>query len=349
MRDTSNTVVPSISQVIHGFSDAPWQYDYFSVMRRLEASASNMPRWGLALLPSAESVRVGQEPSMIFAPAGISKIEGANDRSPPKIRQRFFGYIGPNGPLPSHLSEFIQERALNYADPTWLAFLDGFTHRFALHFYRAWAQARPAVALDRPAEDCFKNQVGALIGVGTNARQNRDEINDDARLHFSGHLIRQIRSTESLQSVLQAYFSATVAVEQWAGRWMTLPHTETSRLGLGQVSRSLGRGAVLGTAIWDRQHYIRVCIGPLTLAQHKTFLPNGTAPPVLRAWMRQLLGDEFDWEAQLVLCSNEVPHSRLGAQLGNSPRLGWTSWIGLQPRKHNATDVRLASSTHSKS
>ena len=197
VRDTVNSVAARVGMVVAGCADAPWQYDYFAIMRRLEATAMSTPRWGTALLPSAEPIRVGQEPSMIFAPAGVSRFDKATANSPPRLRQRFFGYIGPNGPLPTHLSEFIQERALNHADPTWLAFLDGFTHRFALHFYRAWAQARPAVSLDRPHQDKFRDQIGALVGIGTAQRQKRDAVHDDARLHFSGMLVRQIRSAES--------------------------------------------------------------------------------------------------------------------------------------------------------
>ena len=126
-------------------SAEPWAFDYFALMRRLETLAQPAPRWGRALLPSAEPVRVGQAPSLSFAPASFSRFEPATATSPPRLRQHFFGYIGPNGPLPVHLSDFIRERAINHGDPTWLAFLDTFSHRFALHFYRAWAQARPAV------------------------------------------------------------------------------------------------------------------------------------------------------------------------------------------------------------
>ena len=343
MWGSADSVAASVGLVIRGWADEPWRYDYFAIMRRLEATALSAPRWGTALLPSAEPIRVGQEPSMIFAPAGVSRFEVATSHSPPRLRQRFFGYIGPNGPLPTHLSEFIQERALNYADPTWLAFLDGFTHRFALHFYRAWAQARPAVSLDRPHQDKFRNQIGALVGIGTATRQKRDAVHDDARLHFSGLLVRQIRSAESLQFVIRTYFGVTARLEPWTGRWMRLPEAETTRLGRGGVSRALGLGAVLGKSVWDRQHQVRLVLGPLTLEQYQKFLPNGTAPPELRVWMRQLLGDEFDWDVKLELSKEQVPRMRLGATTGNRPLLGWTSWLGQQRRQRNAADVCLPS------
>ncbi|TPG23065.1 type VI secretion system baseplate subunit TssG [Variovorax guangxiensis] len=322
-------------------SAEPWAFDYFALMRRLETLAQPAPRWGRALLPSAEPVRVGQAPSLSFAPASFSRFEPATATSPPRLRQHFFGYIGPNGPLPVHLSDFIRERAINHGDPTWLAFLDTFSHRFALHFYRAWAQARPAVSLDRPGEDAFRLQVGALVGTGTAARNHRDEIHDDARLHFSGWLARRVHSAEGVEAVLCSYFGVPVKLERWVGHWMALPAGELTQLGRGESSRSIGLGAMLGSRAWDRQHRVRLHLGPLTLAQYRHFLPIGSARPVLQRWMQQMLGDELFWDAELVLEKDEVPATRLGQQRGNAPRLGWVSWLGHRPRARNAADVRI--------
>ena len=33
-----------------------------------------------------------------------------------RLRQAFFGYIGPNGPLPIHLADFVRERVLQGGD-----------------------------------------------------------------------------------------------------------------------------------------------------------------------------------------------------------------------------------------
>lgn len=346
MRNTPDPVAAgeSIAQRLHAWSAEPWAYDYFAAMRRLEALAPNAPRWGRALRPSAEPLRVGQEPTLSFAPASLSRFEPATAHAPPRLRQPFFGYLGPNGPLPMHLSDFIRERTLNHGDPTWLAFLDTFLHRFALHFYRAWAQARPAVSLDRPGDDRFRCQVGAFVGIGQPARQRRDEIHDDARLHFSGWLARRVHSAEGVESVLGAYFGVPVRLERWVGHWMALPTAELTRAGRGEASRMLGGGAILGRRVWDRQHKVRLHLGPLTLAQYRLFLPIGSARPVLQRWMQQLVGDELEWDAELVLRKEEVPVTRLGAGQGNAPRLGWISWLGQRPRARDAADLRIVGS-----
>jgi type VI secretion system protein ImpH len=324
----------------------PWAFDYFALLRRLETLAGpQAPRWGQALRPSAEAVRIGQEPSLSFAPAAFSRFD--MDAQPPRLRQQFFSYLGPNGPLPVHLSDFIRERALNHGDPTWLAFLDAFLHRFGLHLYRAWAQARPAVGMDRPGEDRFRAQIGALVGIGQPARQRRDEVHDDARLYFAGHLARRVHNAESVESVLSAYFETPVRLEPWVGQWLRPPASELTHLRWGAIaanraaSQRLGRGALMGTRVWDRQHRVRLHIGPLPLARYRDFLPTGRARAPLRRWMQQLLGDELAWDAQLILHKEDVPPTRLGTHSGNAPRLGWVSWVGQRPRARDAADVRI--------
>jgi len=351
VRDTPDSVSAAqggsvgarVDNALREWSTEPWAFDYFAVLRRLESIAATTPRWGRALLPNAEPVRVGQEPSLSFAPASFSRFEPATAYSPPRLRQHFFSYIGPNGPLPVHLSDFIRERSINQGDPTWLAFLDSFSHRFSLHFYRAWAQSRPAVALDRPNEDRFRLQVGALVGIGAPGRIGRDEVHDDARLHFSGWLARRVHNVEGVESVLCRYFGVPVKLERWVGHWMSLPAGELTRLGQGETSRSMGMGAMLGTRAWDRQHRVRLHVGPLTLDQYRMFLPIGDAQPVLQRWMQQLLGDELEWDAQLALQGAQVPPTRLGQAKGNAPRLGWIAWLGQRPRSRDAADVRIAS------
>lgn len=354
VRGTPDPVIPaaasvrlpgSVGQHLQACAEQPWAYDYFALMRRLESIAAHAPRWGRALLPSAEPVRVGQEPSLSFAPASFSRFEPAGAHSPPRLRQHFFGYLGPNGPLPMHLSDFIRERTINHGDPTWLAFLDTFSHRFSLFFYRAWAQARPAVGLDRPQDDGFRRQVGALVGIGTPARQQRDEIHDDARLHFSGRLLRQVHNAEGVEAVLASYFGVPVRLEPWVGHWMPLPEEELTRLGptpgRSEASRSLGMGAMLGRRAWDRQHRVRLHLGPLDFEQYRMFLPTGDGRPALRRWMQQLLGDELYWDAELILQKEELPPARLGTLKGNAPRLGWVSWLGRERRARDAADVRI--------
>ncbi len=67
-----------------GFLEAlhrePYAYDFYQAMRRLENLHRDKPRLGEALRPADEPVRLGQEPSLSFAPAPLSAFEPGRGR-----------------------------------------------------------------------------------------------------------------------------------------------------------------------------------------------------------------------------------------------------------------------------
>lgn len=314
---------------------APYRYDFFHTLRRIECLFPTLARIGTALRPADEPIRLGQDPALTFAPATLSGFHMPPGAGVPLLQVRFFGLLGPNGPLPLHLAEFARERALHAGDPTLVRFLDLFNHRFLELFYRAWAQAQPTVSLDRPREDRFALYVGSLVGLGEPGLRGRDAVDDAAKLFYSGLLARHVRNRDGLAALLCGYFRLPVEVEEFVGHWMTLPVADRSRLGLG-CARA-GQGALLGARVWDRQHKFRIRIGPLNLAQYEHFLPGGTSLPELVAWVRQYLGFELDWDLRLLLEPAQVPRSRPGRY----GRLGWTSWIGTYRKGAPAADLTL--------
>ena len=76
--------------------------------------------------------------------------------------------------MPTHLTEYVRDRARNAGDPTFARFLDVFHHRMASLFYRAWAVAQPVVSLDRDNGDRFSAYVGTTFGLGEPALRKRD-------------------------------------------------------------------------------------------------------------------------------------------------------------------------------
>jgi type VI secretion system protein ImpH len=309
---------------LRALEEKPYQHDFYQTLRRIECLFPDKPRLGQALRPADEPVRLAQEASMSFAPAPIASFQPASEGQRPRLVQRIFGLLGPNGALPLHLTEYTRERLLHHGDASLSRFLDLFHHRLLELFYRAWAQAQPTVSLDRPAEDRFSIHVGALVGIGTKSLRERDAAGDFVKLFHAGLLSRQIRNADGLQALLTGYFRVPVRVEQFVGHWMKLPESDRTRLGSGTAGAQLGVGTVLGGRVWDRQHRARIRLGPLTLAQYEAFLPGGTALPRLVALVRQYLCFELDWDARLALKRAEVPRTRLG-RFG---RLGWTTWLG---------------------
>jgi type VI secretion system protein ImpH len=320
-------------------AEAPWGFDFFQALRRIEGVSDDLPRLGTALRPSEEPVRVSQEASVAFAPSTLSAFEEPAPGGAPRLEQRFFGMLGPNGPLPLHLTEHARNRLLHHDDPTFARFLDLFQHRLALYFYRAWAQSRPAVQHDRPEQDRFAVSVGALAGYATPATRGRDEVPDHAKRFFIGHLSRSARNAEGLASILEGFFALPASIDQFALGWLELPPDQLTLLGrTPDATVPLGAGVIVGRRARDAQTRFRVRLGPMDLDRYHDFLPGGRSLVRLVDWVRNYVGYEFDWQLQLVLAREEVP----GIQLGREGLLGWTTWLGPRPSPTDAADLVLS-------
>jgi type VI secretion system protein ImpH len=315
-------------------AEAPFRHDFYQTMRRLECLYDDKPRWGEALRPVDEPIRLGQDPDLSFAPAPLASFE-AGEGAVPRLQVRLFGLLGPNGPLPIHLTEYVRERLRLAGDPTLSRFLDIFHHRFLALFYQAWAQAQPHVNRDRPAGDRFTVYVGAFIGMAPAPSRDRDSLPDLAKFFHVGALIRQVRNTEGLAHILQHFFRVPVQIEEFVGHWLGLGAGE--RTSLSSDRGALGSGAVLGRRVWDRQHKFRIRIGPLSLDRYEGFLPGGAPLRELVDWVRMYLCFELDWDVCLVLARDEVPPVTLDGRR----RLGWTTWLGRRRSDAHADDLRF--------
>jgi type VI secretion system protein ImpH len=327
----------ALSRLYDELAAAPFAFDFFHLMRRIDALSPGAPRLGKALRPSLESVRLGQDPELDFAPAAISSIE-TSARTPPRVGVRFFGLFGPQGPLPLHLTEYARERLRNHADPGFARFADLFHHRLLALFYRAWAQAQPTVQHDRPQDDQFAKWLGALFGLAPPSVRDRDAVPDNAKRFLAGILSRGVKNAEGLTLLLHQHFGVPVRIQGFVGHWMQLRPADRTHLGVGNLaepSAQLGVSATIGSKVWDRQSKFRVLLGPLSLARYESFLPGSTALPVLRDWVRQYLGLARVWDVRLILAGPEVPAARLGRGTagGGSARLGLTSWLGGASRR----------------
>lgn len=336
VRSAASTLART-QQLLRALEEKPFDFDFFQTLRHLECLFVDKPRIGQALRPADEALRLAQEPSLAFAPATLSSFEPSTGRFPARLQVRFFGLLGPNGPLPLHLTEYARERLLHGGDRTFPRFLDVIHHRFLALFYRAWAQAQATVSLDRPDDQRFAVYVGSLFGVGASRVRNRDEVSDFAKLFFSGLLVRHARNSDGLAALLSSYFRVAARIEQFVGHWMALPRAQQTRLGADDASAALGLGTVVGARVWDRQHKIRIWLGPLNLNRYESLLPGGAALAKLVAWIRQYLCFELEWDTRLVLAHDEVPQLRLG-KMG---RLGWTTWLGNFTREGDAQDLIL--------
>ena len=234
-------------------------------------------------------------------------------------------------------------------------FFDVFHHRLIALFYRVWAHHDQAVHFDR-GDDPFSGYVGSLAGLAQEAVRPPGRVAHQAKLHQVGHLSRPSPSPEGLVAILEDYFDVPAEVIEFVGQWIDVP--ESCRTLLGVANHRLGSAdlpslwdqaegtnasaaepaqvglgeppddtwpeiseTLLGDRIFDRAQKFRLRIGPMPMERFRQFLPGGGSHDALVDWVRQYVGDELDWDLQLVLDQAEP----LAA--GGPGQLGLTTWL----------------------
>ncbi len=253
---------------------APHQFDFFQALRRLECAHRDRPRLGTSLRPADDLVRFSQEAALAFANCTLSSFSPGKNGRPWRLATNFFGFLGPNGPLPIHLTEYARDRARNSGDPTFVRFLDLFLHRLLSLFYRARAMAEPTFQFDRPETDRFRLYIGALCGYGEAALHDRDELPDLAKLHFAGHFGCTAKSALRLQSILSELLGVPATVDEFVAHWMLLPDDCRCQLGVDPSAGTLGVSAILGDRVSDCQHKFRIVVGPMQERRVRSAAPR---------------------------------------------------------------------------
>lgn len=348
----------ALQQLFDELQAQPRLHDFFATVRRIEGLNPQWPRMGQALLPSQEGLRLGQEPELDFAPAAIESLERGSS-AVPWLRVRFFGLLGPQGPMPLHFTEYTRERKRNRKDPTLARFLDVFHHRMLALFYRAWAQNQPVVQHDRPAQDRYAAWLGACAGLaptqhvhdgrGNTAPPRAGALPRTAALAQAGLLSQRSRHPEGLAKLLMTHFRVPVRIEQHVAQWLQIDTHDRSALGhaRNRAERSedalnrLGLNTTSGHKQLDRQYKFRIVMGPLDKATYDDLLPGGRAWRDLGTWVRQYTGMDLRWDVQLVLDRTQVPQPHPDGR----QRLGVSSWIGRGTNDRDRADLRLRRST----
>lgn len=309
-----------------------YAFDFFEAMRRIECSWPGLPRLGTAIRPADEPVRLGQIPSLDFAPSMLASAQRTADNKL-RIQSYFLGLHGPQGPLPLHLTEYVHDRMTNGRDRTLAAFTDIFHHRMYELFYRAWANNRPTVAFDRPDEDRFATYLAAFVGLVSPGMRNRDAWPDQAKIFYAGLLSSATRSCQGLEALLTDYLGYEVHIEECVGEWIAIVRPERMRLG-DRETATLGR-SVLGEKVWSAQHKVRIRIGPLSAADVLSYRAGSSNLARLRALVMNYLGMEYAWDVQLVARRAGIPP----VKLGDSGYLGWSSWLAPALEGSDLDDV----------
>ena len=258
-----------------------------------------------------------------------------------EITPAFMGLLGSGGALPIFYTEMLAERETYHRDTAARAFLDIFQHRAVALFYEAWRKHRLPVQYESDRRANFMPLVLAVAGIGQSSLRERlhgDEggVADDTLAYFSGLLQQRPVSVRVVQQMVSEYFRVPVAVEQFIGRWFTLPPDSATSLGLANAV--LDASAVVGERVWQRDLRMRLTIGPMVRDKFHRFLPGGSAALALRELLTMLTGVTLEYEVRLSLRADEVQGTKLDAG-GVGAHLGWDSFLVTRRELNDRTDA----------
>jgi type VI secretion system protein ImpH len=262
-----------------------------------------------------------------------------------EITPAFMSLLGSGGALPIFYTELLAERETYHRDTAARAFLDIFQHRAVSLFYEAWRKNRLAVQFEADRRNSFLPLVLSLAGTGQKALRERlhakeGGVSDDTLAYFSGILQHRPVSARVIQQMVTEYFRVPVQLDQFVGRWFTLPRDSATSLGMANAV--LGAGAVMGERVWQRDLRMRLTLGPMDREKFRRFLPGGTAALALRELLTMLTGVSLEYEIRLSLKAAEVKGVRLSkgsGQASGGALLGWDSFLTSQPQTGDRTDA----------
>jgi type VI secretion system protein ImpH len=353
-----------------------YDFDFFQAVRLLQRMEPGRTRVGRSGPPQAEAVRFQARTSLSFPPSSIYEIRKPTSTLPvPVMVQAFMGLTGPSGVLPRHYTELLYKIERESRTPEKFAlrdWFDLFNHRLVSLFYLAWEKYRFYVPFERgestgPEPDPFTNCLYSLIGLGVVplrrrlrvlARGTVDQygeqqervlarIEDLVLLHFSGALGHRPRCAVAVEAMLQDYFQVPVRIDQFQGQWLQLEPSSRTSLNGEDGNNQLSISAVAGDRVWDRHSKFRARLGPVSYAQFTEFLPDPDPVPERKTFallvqlVRLYAEPTLDFDVQLILKAEEVPHCQLTGDGTFGARLGWNTWLLTRPAIVDAEDVIL--------
>jgi type VI secretion system ImpH/TssG family protein len=313
------------------------EYNVLALLRQAEARAGDLPRIGRSRMPAQNIVDLAHEPSPNFPAPTVAEIEtGGKGRL--RVRSLFLGLTGPMGALPTHLTEYAFYEKRTGEKRPFGRFLDLLTDRMLQFFYRAWADSQPAAQADRPKDDRFAGYVGALSGMGVEARQKPDAALTWAEyLRYAGLLVSR-RSAASIQDGLSHALGTPVRITEFVPRWRDIDRKERTRLG-GQGFSQLGIDAVLGARVCVVEDTFRVAVHAKNAKDYESFLPGQPRHRMAREMLDILKPSQLDWELQLELYEGDAPPARLDGKAA----VGLMSWLAPKSGSRRRADARIRS------
>jgi type VI secretion system protein ImpH len=356
MRSTWRRISPGVIQQL---LVEPQRFAFFQAVRMLELYflRSNNDhgqdilqhrlrfRNSLALgFPASEIeqlMAVGQEglPIETEADGEIILLEQALTRV--EITPAFFGLLGPLGTLPTQYTEKIAERELYLRDKAARAFMDIFTTRATALFYEAWKKYRLPFQYELDRQERFLPLILSFAGLGYSGLRRKMQgddspLYDESVAYYASAVAQRPMSAAWLQRLLSDYFRIPVRLEQFVGQWYTVPQEQ--RTVLGGAHAHLGKTALCGQRIWQRNLRVRLWLGPLSKHQFQHFLSGGQGARGLDKWLQLMSGNTLEYEIKPILRKEEVGSVQLGSHQ-QPARLGWDAFLCTHSSAYDRDDA----------
>ena len=176
---------------------------------RVEADDPDQPRIGRSVHAGEDPVRLGQEPSLAFAPATLAEPATGKDGGPLRdLRVLVLRPVRAERAAAPALSEYARDRLKNYGDPTLVRFARHLPPPAAVALLPGLgagaADGEPGPAVGGPVRRLRRRRCS---GSGMPALRNRDALPDVAKLFFAGASPPRRGTRRGSASMISAFFS----------------------------------------------------------------------------------------------------------------------------------------------
>ncbi len=321
--------------------DHPVGFDFFRLMSLLEVREEQP--LGTTSSPKRERYRLAQEISLNFPSSSIASANYDADTDRLNIIIRCLGMLGPNGALPTVLTEHIERRVRSKRDKTLYAFINSLQHRLFTLFYRAWALNQPCIDYAWGDKSKHRNRIAALAGVHDLYQEHACRIEPRAFMYYCGIFGGYTANRDDMIAFLEDYFEVPFKLIEFVGNWLVISKEDRAQVGRRSNTTTLGVNLVLGERIWNAHLRYRLHIGPVDHDNFLRFLPNHPSFYRLKDSLLKYVGSQYDCILSMTLRAESVP----SVSLGKKSFLGWNTWMGKRQQSTDANNFSILINNYS--
>jgi type VI secretion system protein ImpH len=308
--------------------DQPQKFQYFQAVRVIDQwlrRTAPERRYGLEdMLRCRNSVSLqfpaGEIEAITFDADGTVQTADALQAALDKEQLRrirltpaFMGLLGVNGVLPYCYTETIAAQINFDKNEGGRAFLDSFSHRSMVLFYRGWEKCHIEYRRDQNGEDGLLPLQLALAGVWSR-RQRSGQLPEEVIAHYASLIRHRPVSAAMLVGVLKEYFGLPFRLEPFVGGWV--PHSQCNLARLGTANCELAVNTTLGPRYRRADLKLRLWIGPLSRREYDHFLPGAPGSKALRSLLGLFDLSNLCFQVRLILRSQHVAAAALDSAIG---------------------------------